>query len=117
MPGRWFADPGTAEGSVGHALLQDLAAAEPAGYAACCDALAAYDVRRDLERITAPTLVMSGTHDTATPLDHARELAHGIPGATLTTLATGHLTVEDPQAVAAALRAHLSAVGPKSVAV
>ncbi|MFC8661976.1 alpha/beta fold hydrolase [Streptomyces sp. NPDC057199] len=113
-PGRWFADPDTAESSVGHALLQDLAAADPDGYAACCDILAAYDVRRDLERVTAPTCVMGGIHDTATPLSHATELADAIPGATLTPMATGHLAVEDSQAVEEALRAHLGTAGVKS---
>lgn len=102
-PGRWFAEPGTAETPLGRALLRNLADADPVGYAACCDALAAYDCRPDLARITAPTLVVGGSHDLATPLDHARELADGIPGATLETVAAGHLAVEQPHAVRAAL--------------
>ncbi|GGJ06813.1 alpha/beta fold hydrolase [Streptomyces brasiliensis] len=115
MPARWFADPATAGTPYGKALLGDLAAADPAGYAACCDALAGYDVRDELPRITAPTLVIGGIHDTATPLDHARELADGIPGAGLRTVATGHLAIEDPGAVAAALLTHFRAAGAASV--
>jgi pimeloyl-ACP methyl ester carboxylesterase len=111
MPGRWFADPGTAATSLGKTFLQDLATADPIGYAACCDALAAYDVRRDLRRITAPTLVLGGSQDTATPLPHARELAEGISGAKSVTVDTGHLAVEEPQAVGAALLAHLRMAG------
>ncbi|MEU4893231.1 alpha/beta fold hydrolase [Streptomyces sp. NPDC044780] len=111
MPGRWFADPATAETPVGKELLRDLATTDPAGYAACCDALARYDLRGELARIGAPTLVLGGVHDLATPLDHARELAEGIPGATLKTVATGHLAVEEPDAVGAALTAHLGAAG------
>ncbi|MFG2520883.1 alpha/beta fold hydrolase [Streptomyces sp. NPDC048527] len=108
-PGRWFADPGTAETPLGRALLGDLAATDPVGYAACCDALAAYDLRPDLARITAPTLVVGGSLDVATPLAHARELADGIAGATLETCAVGHLAIEQPEAVGAALRTHLRA--------
>lgn len=108
-PGRWFADPRTAETPLGRALLRNLADADPVGYAACCDALAAYDLRPDLARITAPTLVVGGSHDLATPLDHARELANGIPRARLETVAAGHLAVERPDAVQAALTTFLPA--------
>ena len=109
-PGRWFADPGTALTPGGRPLLAALAETDPAGYAACCDALAAYDLRAELARITAPTLVVGGSQDVATPLSHATELAHGIPGASLTVIDAGHLAVEQPQALREALSAHLGAV-------
>lgn len=102
-PGRWFAETRTARTPVGRALLRNLADADPVGYAACCDALAAYDLRPDLVRVAARTLVVGGTHDLATPLEHARELADGIPRATLETVAAGHLAVEQPHAVRDAL--------------
>ena len=35
----------------------------PEGYAACCEAIAAMDLRGDLGRITAPTLVIAGAQD------------------------------------------------------
>ncbi|MGW6142907.1 alpha/beta hydrolase [Streptomyces sp. NPDC055140] len=89
--------------------MRDLAETDPVGYAACCDALAAYDLRSDLARITAPTLVVGGSLDIATPLDHARELADGIADATLEACAIGHLAVEQPEAVGAALSTHLRA--------
>ncbi|MDQ8704983.1 alpha/beta fold hydrolase [Streptomyces sp. LHD-70] len=114
-PSRWFADPRTAETPLGRALLRNLAEADPSGYAACCDALADYDLRHGLARITAPTLVIGGCHDVATPLEHASELAAGIPEGTLTTVATGHLAVEQPRAVTNALLAHLRANGTMSV--
>lgn len=106
-PGRWFADPAAAGTAFGRELLRNLADADPASYAACCDGLAAYDLRSRLGRITAPTLVVGGTHDVATPPEHARELAEGIPSATLLTVEAGHLAVEEPARVAAALSAHL----------
>jgi 3-oxoadipate enol-lactonase len=108
-PGRWFTDPSTADTPLGRTLLGNLADTDAAGYAACCDAIAGYDLRPDLARIVAPTLVIGGTHDVATPLDHARELAAGIPGAALATVATGHLALEAVPAVTETLLAHLSA--------
>ncbi|MFI6924223.1 4-carboxymuconolactone decarboxylase [Nonomuraea spiralis] len=102
---RWFAGPGD------QALLDDLAAADPAGYAACCEALAGYNLRAELPGITAPTLVLAGRDDPATPPAHARELADGIPGATLVEIpGAAHLAgVDQPERVTAALLAHLPA--------
>lgn len=92
-------------------LLDDLRSADPHGYAACCDALGAYDLRGGLPYVTAPTLVVSGLDDPATPPAHARELARGIPGAELTEVPRGaHLAnVDRPQPVTAALHAHFAA--------
>ncbi|MCN9244559.1 alpha/beta fold hydrolase [Streptomyces sp. RY43-2] len=108
-PGRWFATPSSASTPFGRGLLGNLAEADRAGYAACCDALAAYDLRAELAGIAAPTLVVGGSHDVATPLEHAEELAEGIPQATLKVIDCGHLAIEQPEALQAALTAHLSA--------
>jgi 3-oxoadipate enol-lactonase len=51
------------------------------GYAGCCEALAALDLHPVLGSISAPTLVIAGTEDPATPPDHGRAIADGIPGA------------------------------------
>jgi 3-oxoadipate enol-lactonase len=107
-PTRWFASPAFAVEPFGRRLLGNLAKADPVGYAACCDALAALDLRPDLGRITAPTLVVGGAHDTATPVDHARELARGIPHAILEIIACGHLAVEQPESLKTALAMHLT---------
>ncbi|WP_406424094.1 3-oxoadipate enol-lactonase [Streptomyces sp. NBC_00873] len=109
-PGRWFT-AGFTRTQVAGQLVDDLRAAAPEGYAACCDALAAYDLRPDLHRITAPTLVVAGRDDPATPPGHARELADGIPGATLLELpGASHLApAERPQAVLGALLGHFEA--------
>ncbi|WP_049566307.1 bifunctional 3-oxoadipate enol-lactonase/4-carboxymuconolactone decarboxylase PcaDC [Nonomuraea sp. SBT364] len=103
---RWFAGPADQE------LLDDLAGADPEGYAACCDALAGYDVRGELGRIAVPALVLAGRQDPATPPAHARALADGIPDATLVEVpGAAHLASPDrPEAVTAALLAHLPAV-------
>ncbi|MFG2605968.1 alpha/beta fold hydrolase [Streptomyces sp. NPDC048514] len=110
-PGRWFADAGAAATPRGAALLGDLAGADPTGYAACCDAVASCDLVLDLPRVTAPTLVVTGARDVATPASHAEELAAGIPGARLVTVGSGHLTGSPAEAreLTAVLRDHLTA--------
>ncbi|MFJ9467769.1 bifunctional 3-oxoadipate enol-lactonase/4-carboxymuconolactone decarboxylase PcaDC [Streptomyces caniferus] len=109
-PERWFT-PAFARSATATALVAGLRDTDPAGYAACCDALAGYDLRSELPRITAPTLVIAGRDDPATPPAHARELADGITGSTLLELAAAsHLAlVEQPHAVLTALRNHFAA--------
>ncbi|MET9674874.1 3-oxoadipate enol-lactonase [Streptomyces sp. NPDC006482] len=105
--GRWFT-PDFAGTHTADRLVDDLCAADAAGYAACCDALATYDLRGALSRIAAPTLVIAGRADTATPPAHARDLADGIPDASLLELAgAAHLApAERPEAVLTALLGH-----------
>ena len=111
---RWFtaglraADP---------ALVQrhrDMIAATPTeGYASCCTALEQLDLLADLPRIAAPTLVIAGADDPATPPEHLETIAHGIPGARLLVLQqAAHLAnVEQATAVDAALLTHLRPPG------
>ncbi len=63
------------------------------------------DSRPMLKDITCPTLVLVGDADTLTPPERAAEMADGIRGARLVTVAQcGHLsTIEQPDAVTAAL--------------
>jgi 3-oxoadipate enol-lactonase len=53
------------------------------GYANCCGAVETMDLTPVLGRITAPTLVIAGTDDLATPPDHADRIVAGVPGARL----------------------------------
>ena len=97
-------------------LVADHRAADPEAYAACCDALAAFDLRDRLGDITAPTLLVAGREDPATPPVHLREIADAVPGAALTELpGASHLApAERPEAVLAALRAHLTGTSARS---
>ncbi|MGH8227951.1 MAG: alpha/beta fold hydrolase [Steroidobacteraceae bacterium] len=63
------------------------------------------DSRPSLAAIRCPTLVVVGDGDLLTPPERAQEIADGIPGARLATIAeSGHLsTLEQPQAVTQAL--------------
>jgi 3-oxoadipate enol-lactonase len=81
-----------------------------AGYVACCAAVRDADLRADLAAIQAPTLVISGRHDPATPPELGRALAAGIAGARHVELEAAHLSnVEAADAFTAALIAFLAA--------
>jgi 3-oxoadipate enol-lactonase/4-carboxymuconolactone decarboxylase len=79
------------------------------GYAACCEAIAAWDFRDQLSLIEAPTWIVAGGADPATPPPHAYALAAGIPGARVTVLEqAAHLALaEQPARVAQLLLEHL----------
>jgi 3-oxoadipate enol-lactonase len=62
-------------------IRRGLTETSPEGYASCCEALAALDLLPVLGSIAAPTLVIAGAEDPATPPDHGRAIADGIPGA------------------------------------
>ncbi|MET8040579.1 3-oxoadipate enol-lactonase [Micromonospora sp. NPDC005215] len=85
-----------------------LTATSPAGYAACCEAIATMDLRPDLDRVAAPTLVIAGADDPATPVEYAREIVGRIPRARLAVVgAAAHLAnVEQPEQVCRLLREH-----------
>ncbi|WP_037618112.1 3-oxoadipate enol-lactonase [Streptomyces aureus] len=102
---RWFT-----AGFTVPALVQDHRDADPEAYAACCDALAAFDLRDRLASITVPTLLIAGREDPATPPAHLREIADAVPGAALVEIpGASHLApAQCPEAVLTALRAHLS---------
>lgn len=108
--GRWFT-PGFLETHPAESgrLLDMIAATSPAGYAACCDALAAYDVTGRLGEITVPTRVVAGAQDPVSPPSVARVLAQGIPGADLVVLddASHIANIAQPAAFGRAVLEHL----------
>lgn len=109
--GRWFT-PEFAQSApdVVSAYANELRWTNSAGYAGCCLAIADMDLRADLDLILAPTLVISGVRDPATPPDHGALIADGIAGARLLVVEdAAHLaTVSSPEVVTAALLEHLS---------
>jgi 3-oxoadipate enol-lactonase len=111
---RWFT-PELAERSpeTVERARQALRAVQPEGYAGCCEAIAGHDLRAQLKRIRAPTLVIATVDDPSTPPEHGRELADGIEGAELIILEHGrHLVAaEDPEAIGHELVRHLAAAG------
>jgi 3-oxoadipate enol-lactonase len=106
---RWFT-PAFAQGQreTVTELSNALAAVPPEGYAGCCEAIAAMDLRPVLHRVSAPTLVIAGGEDPATPPAHSEEIVAAVPDARLAVVAhAAHLaSVEQPVAVTRLLNAH-----------
>ncbi len=116
-----------AKGVVGHWLTARFQAENPAALAGCCTMLERCspegyvascatvrdtDLSADLARITAPTLVVVGDADVVTPEAMARQLAGGIPNATLRQVRdAGHVpAIEQPKLLAELIREHLNEV-------
>ncbi|NUU20512.1 MAG: 3-oxoadipate enol-lactonase [Streptomycetaceae bacterium] len=112
---RWFT-PAFAASPAAQRLVGGLRDVDPIGYAACCDAIAAYNVRADLPRITAPTLVIAGRDDPATPPAHARELTDAVADSALAEIphASHIANVEQPTRIGDLLRDHFRATADKA---
>jgi 3-oxoadipate enol-lactonase len=102
---RWFtpefiaADPGTFART--KAMMERVS---PEGYVACCAAVRDMDQRDEIARITAPTLVITGARDVATPPADGQYLASQIRGARLVELPAAHVSnIEQAAAFTAAL--------------
>ncbi len=67
-------------------LASALKATAPEGYIGCCQALRDADLSQHLERVKAPTLVIAGTEDQATPMASAQFLQQKIRGSQLVAL-------------------------------
>lgn len=77
-------------------------------HAAACLALGEYDDSARLSEITAPTLVLVGEEDYATPPAMARSLHEGIAGSRLSVLpATRHLSLVESGSARELAREHL----------
>jgi 3-oxoadipate enol-lactonase len=62
------------------------------GYVGCCTAVRDMDHRELLAKIKAPTLIIAGRDDVATPLENAIYIQNRIPGAALTVLEAAHIS-------------------------
>ena len=71
------------------------------GYIGCGEAIRDMDHRPLLAKITAPTLVIAGRHDPATPLEGNEFIRAHIPGAAIAVLEAAHIAnMEQPKAYA-----------------
>jgi 3-oxoadipate enol-lactonase len=71
------------------------------GYCGCGEAIRDMDHRPLLAKITAPTLVIAGRHDPATPLESNEFIRQHIPGARIAVLDAAHIAnMEQPQVYA-----------------
>jgi 3-oxoadipate enol-lactonase len=89
-------------------------ATPPEGYVACCHAIRDADLTADLAAVRAPTLVIAGTHDPATPPASGRLVAEKVNGARYVELDASHLSnLEAADAFTAELAQFLEG-GPSS---
>ena len=108
---RWLTPGFAARHPERRARLRDmLVSIDPPGYAACCGAIERMDLRDELGRISAPTLVISGSDDPATPVAHQLAIAGAIGGARHEVVGpAAHLApIEQPEAVNRLILEHLS---------
>ncbi len=108
---RWFtAGFRAAAPAAVRAVAADFTAIDRNGYAAACEAIAGMDMRPILPAIAAPTRIIAGAEDPATPVAMAEALRDGIRGAELVTLspAAHLLAVEQSARVCAELRRSVS---------
>jgi 3-oxoadipate enol-lactonase len=80
-----------------------LVSTDPEGYVGCCAAVRDMDHRALLSAIQAPTLVIAGLLDSATPLEVHDFICNNITGAQLMILPAAHLSnIERPETYTAA---------------
>jgi 3-oxoadipate enol-lactonase len=107
---RWFTSTTFHERPELPERFRAIVVAQPAeGYAASCEALAAWDFCEQLASISVPTLVVAGAEDEATPASDTELIAQRISGARRVVLdGAAHLAnVEQPDAFLDAVLPHL----------
>lgn len=108
---RWFTPDWANRHPVDVALARAwVATTSDSAYRSCCEAIAEWRFTEHLASILAPTLVIAGQHDVATPVDpDAQTLVDGIPQARLEVLDAAHVaTMEDPDGANRAILRHLA---------
>jgi 3-oxoadipate enol-lactonase len=90
---RWFTAPFIAREPETIARMKAMVlATPPEGYIANSEAVRDMDHRDLVTRIKAPTLIIAGRHDAATPLAAGEFIRDRIPGARLAVLEAGHIS-------------------------
>lgn len=107
---RWFAPTFAAEQPDAYRGYRNMLTRTPVdGYTGTCEAIRDADLWPHVQTMQAPTLVLCGAEDLATPPAQAQQLASALPKATCTIIdGAAHLPcVEQPQAVASAMSTFL----------
>jgi 3-oxoadipate enol-lactonase len=80
-------------------MTEMFVASDLEGYVACVEAVRDIDFRASNPQIVAPTLVIVGTHDLATPPSAGEGITKAIKGAKLVALDAAHISnIEQPKA-------------------
>jgi 3-oxoadipate enol-lactonase len=96
---RWFTKDFRARAPQTIARMKEMfVATDPVGYIACCEAIRDMDFTESNSRITAPTLVIVGKQDPATPPAAGEAIAKQIKGAEVAALDAAHISnMEQPK--------------------
>jgi 3-oxoadipate enol-lactonase/4-carboxymuconolactone decarboxylase len=110
LHGRWFPTEVRAQR---HDLLDEVTAmlgsCSAEGYAACCEAIGAMDLRPVLGAVSAPALVIAGAHDPVTPPDTELALAEALGAGLLVLPRSSHLAnMTEPDSFTDAVVAHVA---------
>jgi 3-oxoadipate enol-lactonase len=102
---RWFTDGFRLRAPATIARMKAMfVATKVPGYVACCAAVRDMDFRASNPSITAPTLVIVGAKDTATPPAFGEAICRQIKGARLASIDAAHIAnVEQPAAYSKAV--------------
>jgi 3-oxoadipate enol-lactonase len=73
-------------------IRQMLAATNPTGYCGCCAALRDTDLRGEISAIEAPCMVITGTHDPATPPSDGRAIHSALRDSSFVEFDSAHLS-------------------------
>ena len=110
---RWFTAPNRASPGAEATRRQIVAEVDPRGYARCCEAIGAMDLRGRIGAIRAPTLIVSGADDPATPPAMGEEIARLVRGAQFAIVpdAAHLIAVERPDELNRVIGAFLGSSG------
>lgn len=102
---RWFSHAFRQKApEVVESLCHQLTHSDAEGYAACCEALAAADLRSEVGHISLPTLIIAGESDPVTTVADANFLHQQIPASQVVVVSASHLSnIEAAGAFSAAL--------------
>ncbi len=115
IPARWFSESFRRyQPEVVAEFVDGLLAVDPEGYASCCEAVGDWDAvgddsTDDLRRITAPTLLIAGSFDPASPVAGMQLMRERIAGSRLEIVPASHLAPVETE-LSALILDHLRSV-------
>jgi 3-oxoadipate enol-lactonase len=90
---RWFTPQYRKRHADEMAIVRNMiASTDPVGYIGCCGVLRDADLTTEIASARTPCLVITGTHDPATPPAYGRALCAAIPGSAYVELDASHLS-------------------------
>lgn len=111
--GRWFTETYRLQHPAEMERVRTMVAdTPPDGYLGCCAVLRESDLRSELGRISVPCLIITGTHDPATPPAYGLYLRDALANSSYVELEASHLSAwESPEEFADAVLAFLTGKG------